>query len=63
VLSRREHNERTVELVYAELGGTGWAVTGRRRIEVPGRVVLRCGQGRDGVLWLRTGDIWLRIEA
>jgi hypothetical protein len=63
VLSRRDHNQRTVELVYAELNGTGWAVTGRHRIEVPGRVVLQCGQGRDGVLWLRTGDTWLRIEA
>lgn len=63
VLSRRDHNQRTVEVVHAEFDGTAWAVTSRRRVEVPGRVVLRCGQGRDGVLWLRTGDTWLRTRA
>lgn len=47
----------------AEPDGAGWSVTGRARIEVPGRVVLRCGQGRDGFLWLRTGDTWVRLEA
>ncbi|MFD5818884.1 hypothetical protein [Streptomyces sp. NPDC127038] len=63
VLTRRNHNKRSVELVRAELDGTIWAVTSRRRLRVPGRVVMHCGQGRDGSLWLRTGNTWLRIEA
>ncbi|MGW6023442.1 hypothetical protein [Streptomyces sp. NPDC055099] len=63
VLTRRDHNKRSVELTRAELVGGTWTVTGRDHIRVPGRVVLRCGQGRDGFLWLRAGDTWLRIEA
>ncbi|MGW7820329.1 hypothetical protein ACWGLF_19855 [Streptomyces puniciscabiei] len=63
VLTRRNHNKRSVELIHAELNGTTWAVTSRRRLRVPGRVVLRCGQGRDGSLWLRAGNTWLRTEA
>lgn len=63
VFTRRDHNRRTVELIRAERQGTAWTVTSRRRLRVPGRAVLRCGQGRDGNLWLRTGNTWLRIEA
>ncbi|MFJ8650135.1 hypothetical protein ACIRNI_28995 [Streptomyces sp. NPDC093546] len=63
LLTRRNHNKRSVELIRAELTGTTWAVTSRHRLRVPGRVVLRCGQGRDGSLWLRAGDTWLRVEA
>ncbi|GAA2568031.1 MULTISPECIES: hypothetical protein [Streptomyces] len=63
VLTRRDHNRRSVELTRAEFDGTTWTVTDRRALDVPGRVVLRCGQGRDGTLWLRAGDTWLRIEA
>lgn len=63
VLTRRDHNEPTTEVVRAELLDLTWSVTERHRTQVPGRVVLRCGQGRDGFLWLRAGDIWLRIEA
>ena len=63
VLTRRNHNERSTEVFRAELVGDSWIVTDRRKTAVPGRVVLRCGQGRDGLLWLRTGDVWLRIEA
>lgn len=63
VLTRRDHNRRTVELTRAEFDGTTWTATDRRTLRVPGRVVGRCGQGRDGTLWLRTGDTWLRIEA
>ncbi|MGW3359523.1 hypothetical protein ACWDFL_29575 [Streptomyces bungoensis] len=63
VLTRRNHNKRSVELFRAEFDGSTWAVTSRRRLRVPGRVVMRCGQGRDGALWLRAGDRWLRIEA
>ncbi|MFG2880560.1 hypothetical protein ACGFYU_37025 [Streptomyces sp. NPDC048337] len=43
--------------------GDGCVVTGEERVRLPGRVVMRCGQGRDGVLWLRAGDSWVRIEA
>ncbi|MCD0486285.1 hypothetical protein LO771_28865 [Streptacidiphilus sp. ASG 303] len=63
VLTVRDHNRRSVEVVRAELEGTGWTVTDRRRLRTPGRVVLHCGQGRDGVLWLRAGHTWLRIRA
>ncbi|MGW2088096.1 hypothetical protein [Streptomyces sp. NPDC001880] len=63
VLTRRNHNKRSVELVRAELDGTTWAVTSRRTLRVPGRVVMRCGQGRNGSLWLRAGNTWLRTEA
>ncbi|WP_369226721.1 hypothetical protein AB5J52_39445 [Streptomyces sp. R39] len=63
VLTRRHHNERTVELTRAEFDGTAWTVADRRTLDLPGRVVLRCGQGRDGTLWLRTGDTWVCVEA
>ncbi|MER8073625.1 hypothetical protein ABTZ59_35900 [Streptomyces sp. NPDC094034] len=63
VLTRRNHNKRSVELTRAELNGTTWTVTNRRTLRVPGRTVMRCGQGRNGFLWLRAGDTWLRIEA
>ncbi|MFB6989427.1 hypothetical protein [Streptomyces sp. NPDC056304] len=63
VFTARNHNRRDTELTHAELDGDSWTVTSRRKLRVPGRVVLRCGQGRDGFLWLRTGDTWLRIEA
>ncbi|MCX4834299.1 MULTISPECIES: hypothetical protein [unclassified Streptomyces] len=62
VLTSRHHNKRSVDLIRAELDGATWTVTSRRRLRVPGRVVMKCGQGRDGSLWLRTGDTWLRIE-
>ncbi|MEV7283049.1 hypothetical protein AB0O01_00530 [Streptomyces sp. NPDC093252] len=63
VLTKRDHNQRSTEVVRAELTGDTWNVTERRRIRVPGRVVTRCGQGRDGLLWLRAGGTWLRIGA
>ncbi|MGW0704948.1 hypothetical protein ACWD4G_03050 [Streptomyces sp. NPDC002643] len=63
VLSRRNHNKRSVELTHVELNGTTWTATSRRRLRVPGRVVKNCAQGRNGALWLRTGNTWLRIEA
>ncbi|MFF1400174.1 hypothetical protein ACFVZD_41190 [Streptomyces sp. NPDC058287] len=62
VFTRRNHNKRSLELTRAELNGTAWTVTSRHRLRVPGRVVLRCGQGRDGSLWLRSGNTWLGIE-
>ncbi|MEO3746932.1 hypothetical protein [Plantactinospora sp. B5E13] len=63
ILTRRNHNERSTEVFRAELVDGSWAVTDRHNTQVPGRVVLWCGQGRDGHLWLRTGDTWLRVEA
>jgi hypothetical protein len=62
VLTSRHHNEPSTEVVLAQLVGESWTVTDQRKMQVPGRVVLRCGQGRDGTLWLRAGDSWLRIE-
>jgi hypothetical protein len=63
VFTKRVHNQRATEVVRAELVGDTWSVTERRKTRVPGRVVMRCGQGRDGFLWLRAGDTWLRLEA
>jgi hypothetical protein len=63
ILTVRNHNRRTVELIRAELGDTTWTVTSRHKLRVPWRVVMHCGQGRDGSMWLRAGDTWLRIEA
>ncbi|MFE6487523.1 hypothetical protein ACFVGN_31945, partial [Streptomyces sp. NPDC057757] len=63
VLTRRDHNKRSVEVIRAELDGTTWTPTSRRRLRVPGRIVMNCGQGRNGSLWLRTGNTWIRIEA
>ncbi|MER6217996.1 hypothetical protein ABT213_28560 [Streptomyces sp. NPDC001674] len=62
VLSRRDHGEATLTLTRAELAGGAWTVTGQERLRMPGQVWLGCGQGRDGVLWLRAGDSWVRFE-
>ncbi|MFI1190083.1 hypothetical protein [Streptomyces californicus] len=62
VFTDRDHNKRSTELLRAELDGDTWSVTARTRLRTPGRVVLHCGQGRDGLLWLRAGDTWLRTE-
>ncbi|KUH39187.1 MULTISPECIES: hypothetical protein [Streptomyces] len=63
VFTRREHGRRAVEVVRARLVDGAWTVTARSRVRVPGRVVPRCGQGRDGALWLRAGDAWLSTDA
>ncbi|MDX3098975.1 hypothetical protein PV417_31480 [Streptomyces sp. ME19-03-3] len=63
VLTKRVRNQRSTEVIRAELTGDAWRVAERCRIRVPGRMVMRCGQGRDGFLWLRAGDTWLRIRA
>ncbi|MGW0753496.1 hypothetical protein [Streptomyces sp. NPDC002587] len=63
VLTSREHDEPVVTVTRVELVDDGCVVTAEERVSVPGRVVLRCGQGRDGTLWLRAGDSWVRIEA
>ncbi|MGW0391580.1 hypothetical protein ACWDYJ_11910 [Streptomyces sp. NPDC003042] len=63
VLSHRYHDRSTIVLSRAELIDDSWVLTGQEETPVPGRVVLRCGQGRDGVLWLRAGDTWVRVEA
>ncbi|BCJ69113.1 hypothetical protein [Polymorphospora rubra] len=63
ILTRRVHNKNSTVVTRAELVDGSWATVERRIVEAPGPVVLRCGQGRDGVLWLRAGDAWVRIEA
>lgn len=63
ILTRRAHNKNSTAVTRAELVGDSWVTTERQIVEVPGVVVMRCGQGRDGVLWLRAGDAWLHIEA
>ncbi|GAA4244378.1 hypothetical protein [Dactylosporangium darangshiense] len=63
ILTRRVHNKNSTAVTRAELVDGSWATTERQIVETPGPVVMRCGQGRDGVLWLRAGDTWVRIEA
>lgn len=63
VFSRRDHGRPAVTLTRARLVGGALEATAEERVAVPGPVVLRCGQGRDGVLWLRAGDSWVRVEA
>ncbi|MCF3182365.1 hypothetical protein IPZ70_20795 [Streptomyces polychromogenes] len=63
VLTRRDHGEHTTTLTRAELADGTWTVTGREKLRLPGPLRLRCGQGRDGVLWLRAGDSWVRVGA
>jgi hypothetical protein len=62
VFSRRDHNKPDVTLTRARRDGDTWTVTGRQRLRLPGNVVLHCGQGRDGTLWLRAGDTWSRVH-
>ncbi|MFJ4185356.1 hypothetical protein [Kitasatospora sp. NPDC089509] len=63
LLTQRSHNRPAVELSRAELVGGAWEITAQEKLRLPGPVVMRCAQGRDGVLWLRAGDSWVRLEA
>ncbi|MFH7599665.1 hypothetical protein WDV06_31885 [Streptomyces racemochromogenes] len=64
VVSRRDHGKHSTTLIRAGLGADGvWTVGGEERLRMPGPVRMRCGQGRDGVLWLRAGDAWVRVRA
>ncbi|MFE5753772.1 hypothetical protein ACFQ7M_36430 [Streptomyces massasporeus] len=63
LLTRRFHNRPGVELSRAELVDDALVITAQEKLRLPGPVVMRCAQGRDGVLWLRAGDSWMRIEA
>ncbi|MFJ3856605.1 hypothetical protein ACIPRL_10295 [Streptomyces sp. NPDC090085] len=63
VLTHRDHYQRRTTVTRAELVGDTCVVTSQERVQVPGRVVMRCGQGRDGTLLLRAGRTWLRIDA
>ncbi|MFK0203637.1 hypothetical protein [Streptomyces lavendulae] len=63
MFSRRDHDRPAVTLTRARLVGGALEVVAEERVAVPGPVVLRCGPGRDGVLWLRAGDSWVRAEA
>ncbi|MEV4514745.1 hypothetical protein AB0K00_38030 [Dactylosporangium sp. NPDC049525] len=63
VLTRRAHNQPSTEVTHADLVDGVWTAVHCERVAMPGSVVLRCGQGRDGTLWLRAADVWLRVEA
>lgn len=63
ILTRRSHNRPYVGLTRAELIDGAWVITSQERLRLPGPIVMRCAQGRDGTLWLRGGDTWVRIEA
>ncbi|KOV01258.1 hypothetical protein ADK91_23850 [Streptomyces sp. XY511] len=63
LLTSRYRNRPGVELSRAELADDTWVITGQEKLRLPGPVVMRCVQGRDGILWLRAGDTWVRIEA
>ncbi|MFD8019544.1 hypothetical protein ACFV6G_03855 [Streptomyces lavendulae] len=61
ILTHRFHNRPGVELNHAELIDDAWVVTAQERLSLPGPMGMRCAQGRDGALWLRGGDTWVRI--
>ncbi|MFJ1869469.1 hypothetical protein ACIOD1_33275 [Streptomyces sp. NPDC088097] len=63
ILTHRFHNRPDIELSRAELIDDTWVITTQEKLHLPGPVVMRCAQGRDGNLWLRGGDTWTRIEA
>ncbi|MFE3765170.1 hypothetical protein ACFXPI_25810 [Streptomyces sp. NPDC059104] len=63
VFSCRDHGRPAVTLTRARLVGGAWEAVAEERWRVPGPVMLHCGQGRDGVLWLRAGDSWVGVEA
>ncbi|MFF3493241.1 hypothetical protein ACFYWS_18000 [Streptomyces sp. NPDC002795] len=63
VLTSRDHYKRSTTVTRGELVGDVCVATCQERVRVPGRVVMNCGQGRDGTLWLRAGRTWLRIDA
>ncbi|WP_306312060.1 hypothetical protein [Streptomyces hydrogenans] len=63
VLTSRDHYKRRTTVTRAELVGDVCVAIGQERVRVPGRVVMKCGQGRDGTLWLRAGRTWVRIDA
>ncbi|GAA4473486.1 hypothetical protein [Phytohabitans houttuyneae] len=63
ILTQRAHNKNSIAVTRAELIDGSLTTTQHKILETPGPVVKRCGQGRDGILWLRAGDIWMRIDA
>ncbi|MFI8385754.1 hypothetical protein [Streptomyces sp. NPDC085540] len=63
LLTHRFRNRPGVELSRAKLVDDAWGITARENLRLPEPVGRRCAQGRDGVLWLRAGDSWIRIEA
>lgn len=63
LLSHRFRGRPGVELNHAELVDDVWVITAREQLQLPEPVTMRCVQGRDGVLWIRGGDTWIRIEA
>ncbi|MEU7068428.1 hypothetical protein [Streptomyces sp. NPDC046161] len=63
ILTHRTHNHPNVQLSRAELVDDTWVITTQEKLHLPGPVVMRCAQGRDGTLWLRADDTWTRIEA
>ncbi|MFF4984002.1 hypothetical protein ACFY3O_28655 [Streptomyces sp. NPDC001046] len=54
---------RWTTVTRAKLVGDVCVAIGQERVRVPGRVVMHCGQGRDGTLFLRAGRTWVRINA
>ncbi|MEU7697494.1 hypothetical protein [Streptomyces sp. NPDC039028] len=63
LLSHAFHNRPGVELARLELVGDAWAITSHEHLRLSEPVTRRCVQGREGVLWIRGGDTWTRIEA
>ncbi|MFJ6686823.1 hypothetical protein [Streptomyces werraensis] len=63
VLTSRDHYKRRTTVTRAELVGAMCVAIGQERVRLPGRVVMHCGQGRDGTLFLRAGRTWVRIDA
>ncbi|GLY32257.1 hypothetical protein Kisp02_56220 [Kineosporia sp. NBRC 101731] len=60
LFSARDHNEPSLTLIRARRWEGVWVETDSYHLAMPGRVVLSCAQGRDGTLWIRAGDTWIR---
>ncbi|MFC9792876.1 hypothetical protein ACFVJI_09575 [Streptomyces sp. NPDC127584] len=62
LLSHSFRNRPGVELIRLELVDDVWVITSQEQLRLREPVTRRCVQGRDGVLWIRGGDTWARIE-
>ncbi|MET9610916.1 hypothetical protein ABZZ17_38515 [Streptomyces sp. NPDC006512] len=61
ILTHSFHNRPGIELNHAELINNTWVITTQEKLTLPEPMGYSCTQGRDGNLWLRSGDTWTRI--
>ncbi|MFF3013595.1 hypothetical protein [Streptomyces sp. NPDC057939] len=61
ILTHSFHNRPGIELHHAELIDNTWVITTQEKLTLPEPMSRSCVKGRDGILWLRSGDTWTRI--